>query len=80
MEKIKIEKNIPITRKYAKNSLPFELMEVGDSFHFKFNGEKEEMLRIRLLNAFRSWRIRNNSEMKIKSSLTEDGVRIWRIE
>lgn len=70
-QEIKIEKNVPIPS--STGSLPFDKLEVGDSFFLE--GSKIQNIRTK------SYQWKNNNgkkEYQFKSKVEGNGVRTWR--
>lgn len=84
MKEIKIDKNIPRTKKRSTyKKYPWDQMKVDDSFFAEYDSNGAQTI-----NAFRSslhstgiaWALRNKKEWKFSTSIEENGVRIWRIK
>jgi len=84
MNEIKIEKNIPAPHGYETSGnykYPFCDMEIGDSFFVESKNGRIEGLRTALLMAGRSYKLRTNlSQVKYKTKVENNGVRIWRVK
>ena len=83
MEKIRIEKNVPIPNitKWGVSKYPFAEMEIEDSFAVAITDNNyAEKIRQQLYSASRNYVIRNNNKWKFTTKILNTEVRIWRIK
>ncbi len=72
----KIEKNIPILRKYHKSKYPFLKMGIGDSFIVKNKNIANSVITI--ISVYNN---KNNKNLKFTTKrISEYEYRIWRIK
>jgi hypothetical protein len=85
MEKIKIEKGIPLqprsTGKSNPNSYPFGDMFVGDSFFVSGEGSKNlNILQTQIMQAVRLFKAGKGDKIGFSSRIVDNGVRVWRVK
>ena len=75
-----IEKGIILeadVRKSLNDNYPWDSLEVGDSFLL---GSFDNKVRTACMNSWGYFKRKYKSKMNMKSRMTEEGFRIWRIE
>lgn len=85
---IKIEADVPMPKKSAKNAgesrYPFHRMKVGESFFVKMIKDDDETIRkaiSAMSSASYAWRKRaNKMHLKFANRRVEGGIRCWRTE
>jgi hypothetical protein len=78
----KIESGIPIPEKTrtSHTPYPFNEMAIGDSFIVELGDQQEKLVKGRLHNAIRSFRLKNNQmnfAILIKT-IDDKTIRVWR--
>jgi hypothetical protein len=77
MEKIKIEKGIPMP---TKKEYPWDEMEIGDSFFVKANDNDIVKTHSSIQSLGIRWFRVHKPDGKVATRKVEGGVRIWRIK
>lgn len=80
--KFKIDKNVPLPKRYknCKTRYPWLIMDIGDSFYFEIKDQSKVISRRATVisNANRYAR-QHKLKLQFTSRITEKGFRIWRI-
>ena len=83
MEEIKIDKNVPFTRKgieKPKTYYPFDKMEVGDSFLVLLEGRKAQNVRSNLTRLGHSYSYKNKVNCIFATREESAGIRVFRTQ
>ena len=79
----KVDKNIPIppiNSKESKYSFPFAHMDINDSFLIEESKDNIiALIRGSLLYALKKFNKQNNSNIKVITRTTPEGLRVWRV-
>ena len=79
----KVDKNIPIppiNTKKSKYDFPFAYMDINDSFLIEATKDNEvALISGSLLYALKKFNKQNNSNIKVITRTTPEGLRVWRV-
>ncbi len=75
---MKIEKNIPIPKKYCLTKYPFQEMEIGDSFFVECDTKEGRKTMCTINSSKTNYIKRFDPEKMFLMRLVEGGIRVWR--
>lgn len=78
-----IQKGIPIPPVFRMDPIVFDFIkkiQITDSIFFRYSNDRPaHLLKGRFLNQVRTYKKKNNLDLKFVSRTVKDGIRIWRI-